>query len=129
MDILAWFWEELRKVLTTEVLVTAAVVAGAQESVKQAIGRYKRVWLKHPTFKCASAIAPMPLGAAIGAYAIPDGGVAAPEILGLVAGLVSSKGYDMVAPHLKMIIENRLRTIGAKAMEEDAKAAATKSEP
>ena len=89
-------------VFTLEVMITALVVGGAQEALKQvvvAIGVRKGA-----AFKTVMAVAPMVSGGLLGLVVIPDGGVAPPAVLGMVAGMFASQVYNTVAPTARKAI-------------------------
>ena len=96
-------------VFTVPVLLTALIVGGVQEVVKQVIVYWKDTVKSHPMFRTFMGIAPLPFGMVLGWYIIPEGGVAPPEVMGLLAGAFSSKAYDAIAPYLKHVTRKEPR--------------------
>jgi hypothetical protein len=86
--------------LSVDVMVTAAVVAGIVEGVKRAAIQAgldgQTAW-----FKTAMAVTPLLLGAVLGQLIITTEASAPPWAVGIVAGMMSSKVYDMLAPAVK----------------------------
>ena len=92
----------LETVFTLEVMITALVVGGGQEALKQVV--MAMGVQKGAAFKTVMAVAPMVSGGLLGLAVIPSGGVAPPAVLGIVAGMFASQVYSTVAPGAKKAI-------------------------
>ncbi len=97
----------LNNILTTDVMVTALLVAGILEAAKQALKASTAVDLGTPVVKTIMAILPIPLGALIGHLTVSAEAVAPSWAMGMVAGILSSQFYNVLSPAIKKATERR----------------------
>jgi hypothetical protein len=85
------------QLMVPQVMIVAFCVGGVTEAFKRAF-KYTGSGVLSKT---VLALAPIPLGAALGTGIIPEGGAADPWALGVVAGLISGSAYSAISPAIK----------------------------
>ena len=103
--------ELMDTVLTTHVAITAVLTGGLQEAIKRSVKGIDKSGRFHggPWFSTVQALSPLILGAGVGWLVIPaEDAVAAPWILGVLAGLFSSQVYNTIKPGLTKMLTKKV---------------------
>ena len=99
-------------VITTEVAIVIFLVGSVQETFKQIYTAWRGPEMKsNKWFKTFMAAWPLITGPAFGIFVIPEGGFADPWVMGGIAGVLSSKVYDLIAPAAKAYLVKRVKEV------------------